>query len=325
MYDVHFYDLFSPLGTGLLMTIISIYFYFLFFKLYNYKKCNTIDFLKFLQINLKEDYSKTFFAFIFIIFLYGFGLLTEDMTDHLCDSEKSHNFLINKVKKQGIIKEEGTLRLHTIYKDSVTLTELGKEVFSNPKFYFDSTSLLKNTYFPERINVDSFWRMKGDSILKKDTTNFIGFINGIYYTSKNWCYLNSKQIKDELDGIQNRIDLARSVAFISYFSIIILICMFTIYYLREIVRWKNQFKIFNGFKIFITTNEGSANQKTITIRKVLFPFKSVIILLILFCSSRICYEASEYNFNERALGYYVSQAKLNKLFPTKRNGIEQNH
>ena len=114
--------------------------------------------------------------------------------------------------------------------------------------------------------------------------------------------MESEPTQKELDDIQERIDFSRSICIISFFAILGILLMYLPYYTNELMKKKT-----SRFKVII-----HRFNKRVVVRKVFNPARAIIILLVILYVAKICYSAAEKNFNERAMGYYVSQMKFNK-------------
>jgi hypothetical protein len=309
MFELKLTELLSTIGAGLIVIVISVYFYFLTQKLYNPRKHNSNGFFNWFTETLKIEFKQTGYAFVASFLIFAAGTLTEDITDHMADSEDSKNAFVTLVKNMKILKKEGELRKETLIKSDTALSGLGHEIFGNLHYFKDSAAIKRDIFFTTD-NAGEYWKKNGAYILADSTREkkLISMINGLYYSAKNWCYLNSVPARDELKDVQNRIDFARSVCLISSVTLLVLIFFFVIYYIRELCKGNKR------FKVFITQN-----QKTITRRLVFSPHRSIFLLILIFCISRMAYEVAEKNFNERAFGYYISHFKLNKLH--KSSGI----
>lgn len=311
MFELKLTELLSTIGAGLIVIVISVYFFFLTQKLYNPKKHNSNGFFNWFRETLKIEFKQTGYAFVASFLIFAAGTLTEDITDHMADSEESQNEFIRVVKEMRILKREGELRKETLIKSDTSLTGLGHEIFGNLRHFQDSATIKNNFYFTEGTAA-SYWKKNGRTILNDASklNNLTNMINGLYYTAKNWCYMKNDPVRGELKDIQNRIDFARSVCLISSVTIVLHIILFMIYYLKEILRGNRR------FKVIIT-----ANHKTVTQRLVFSPFRTLAILLVVFYLSKKAYEVAEKNFNERAFGYYISNCKFKSLHDSEASQV----
>ena len=313
MFELKLSELLSTIGAGLIVIVITVYFYFLTQKLFNPRKHNSNGFFNWFRQTLKIEFTQTGYALVASFLIFAVGSLSEDITDHMADSEDSKNAFVSFIKKMNILKKEGELRKEILIESDTSLSGLGTEIFNN-LHYFQDPVTRSNARFFNTTDAKKYWEQNGAAILNSPylSKKLNGSINGLYYTAKNWCYLHSAPVRDELKDIQNRIDFARSVCLISSVTLILLFFFFGIYYIKEFCKGKKR------FKVFITVTEKTANSKTVlhkTITKhlVFYPIRSVLFLLIAFIVSRMAYEVAEKNFNERAFGYYISNYKLKNL------------
>ncbi|MGB5008558.1 MAG: hypothetical protein WBO39_16585 [Ferruginibacter sp.] len=309
MIDIKFAEIFSILGVGILVTITLVYFFFLAQKLFNIRRHNKNPFFVWLKEILKNNYRDSGYAIVSAILVYSTGVLTQDLTDHMTDSENNLNPIISFVKNVNLLNNEGELRKASLVENNTKLTGLGREVFKNTReiLHIDSAKTIK--FFNDPTQVPGYWEEHGTGIMDTaDLKNaFMDLIGGIYYTSKNWCYLKAEPIRKELDAIQERIDFSRSVCIVSFFGLMGIILIYLAYYVYEQFKKKSsRFKIITVFRINDIVRRREIH------KKVFYPTRSVLILLLLIYISRICYSAAEKNFNERAMGYYVSHLKIEK-------------
>lgn len=299
MNDLKIYELLATLAIGTAISILLLYIYFISKKLFSIDTYKKELYISWLYRILKEDYRKSSHFFIILLLIFTFGLITQDLTDHLSDSEKSMIPYMTKLKEAGILQTEGELRLQAlIAADPGCLTNLGNRIFSDTILRSKIDLQFVENPFPKTLNVSDFWRLEGAKILndKISRKKLINYVNSIYYLSKNWCYLNSEPARKELVEIQLRIDLSRSFVVISILFFFIIILLFLLYYLIEFTKGRRK------FKIQTSNDEG----ETLTEHKIYNPLIIVIIFAITLFLSQLCYSVAENNFNERAIGYYQS-------------------
>lgn len=306
MIDINIFELLSTIGIGTVAMISLLYCYFISLKLFNARKHNSEAFITWVKNYLREEYKQSGYTLITSVLIFSLGVMTEDFTDHLADSETSRNPIVSTLKSFELLRSEGELRRQTLVVNDTSLSGLGKEIFNNKKINSDTNQLKNNNYFFNTGNASEYWKEKGSSILNDANRlkSFNSFVNRIYYTAKNWCYLKSEPARKELEEIQTRIDLARSLSLISFFSLILVIILYSGYYINELLlKKKNKFTIVNT-----TISDGV--ERTFPERKVFYPFRAIIVLLLIFLVTKLCYEVAENNFNERAFGYYISYLKF---------------
>ncbi len=309
MIEFNLFEFFGILGVGTFAILSAIYFIFEYQRLFNTKKHNENAFYKWLKQVLKSNYRDSLLIVVAAVSVYSAGILAQDITDKLTDTADNTNLARKLPFIKKLLPNEGKLRVESLVKSDTSLTHLGGEVF-------DSAHKIMNT--PKNglpfmnnssIKADSFWRKEGryimDSIRKWDPKpKFVDFVNGIYYTSKNWCYLRSGPVRSELEGIQERIDFSRSLLLIAYLNSLLLILFYLVYYIPEFRKGKKN--------RFIVCNPGAFE---IPFKKIFYP-TALLICAFIILITRIGYIAAEKNFNERAMGYYVSQFK----YPVENDG-----
>lgn len=268
MFDFNIIEVFSTIGVGLASAILLAYFYFLFCKYFFIHMHNQNAFLVWFKASLEKDYTKTGHALVTLILIYGLGILIQDITDYMTDSDENKNPVICAFQKLSLLDREGELRRNALFKNEEKMTHLGKEIMTD-------SQLLKTAHLKNAVGFHD-----------------IGAINGIYYTSKNWAYLHAPPVREELQSIQNRVDFTRSIYVEAFISLILIVVFFLAYIIKELARGKK--------------NRFTVKEKDVSEGKFFFPRLSLIVLIPILIISRYCYIAAENNFNERAFGYYVS-------------------
>jgi hypothetical protein len=303
MIDLRIYDFLSTIAIGTAIIILLIYIYFISNKLFSKNLYKKDIYVLWIFNILKSDYSKSSHFLIILLLIFTFGLITQDLTDNLSDSEITLNPItvgIGKIElnQKKILHTEGELRLQSLLLEDSSLSNLGKVVFSNLKIREKVKNQLTKSPFPDSItNIENYWCTLGKNILENKQTRaiLINYVNSIYYLSKNWCYLKSDPARKELNEIQLRIDLARSFTIISLLFSFIIIIFYTLYYFVELIKGKKR------FRILVLGSDKVPHYESKVYNPVLF----LILFVLIFSFSRICYSIAENNFNERAMGYYV--------------------
>lgn len=303
MFDLDLFSYLSTLCIGTFCLFALIFIVYLSYRFFDIRKLNSEAFVNYLTTILRNELKQTGYTIFALICVFTLGVLTQDFTDHLADSEISRNPLVKFFKDKNVFCTEGEIRMESLVKNEKELSGLGKQIFKNKQLSGDMIRNSNNTFFKDD-NVEDFWKNNGTAILnhKMKKKAFISYVNGIYYTCKNWCYLKSDPIRKELNEIQIRIDLARSLAIISLLTLFCVLTLYIVYIFVEFSKGKHKFKILE------TVNKGK-EKKTVVKRKIFFPLKSIIILTLIFYVSRLCYHVAENNFNERAFGYYADHLK----------------
>jgi hypothetical protein len=315
MLDLKLTEIFSVLGVGIFVVISIVYFYFLLQRLFNIRRHNKDAFFIWLKNTLNANYKDTGYAIVIGLVIYSAGMLTQDLTDHMTDSERNFNPLISFVKSVELLETEGDLRRAVLIENPEKLTGLGSEVFGNARkiFGMDATKPPLE-FFDDGTEAKCFWKVHGAEISRDIDRNssLNKLVNGLYYTSKNWCFLRSDPIRNELSDIQERIDFSRSICIIAFIDILVILLFYAAYYLNEFFFKKSR----SRFKVVSLDQTTKAGEPPVFKRKVhkrIFnPLRCIFILTLIIYASRICYSAAEKNFNERAMGYYTSELKFAK-------------
>ncbi len=231
--------------------------------------------------------------------LFGFGVIVENLTDHLTDSEKIYPKTVFSLEyistaipslQARILRSEGHYRFATLFRnceqgESCDLKGLGREYFSIHSDYLERLAG-DNPRFQSFVKKPKkFLQNENDRGLdcqdqKKIATRFI---NKLYYQAKNWAY-KQETYYDELQSIQRQIEYTRSSFLIASWGIVFVLVAF----LASVVRhWRNK--------------RGSA-----WVGQLWGASKLAILLVVIAAVGRMGYGHTEINFNERALGYFGS-------------------
>ena len=212
---------------------------------------------------------------------------------------------------------EGDLRVSTLlYKDS-TITQLGKSIFrmdeivrnanqtNGSHFFSDADSLLlKND--SDLINLVHIY-------LKRNAKSFSGFISEIYYSAKNWCYLQNNENLNELKSLQNQIDFSRSIVLLSDFTLSLLIIFIVTFILHL---------SFNPFLKKERVEGKNERERIIQKQKIIISLFTMILLFLFLVICRECYQICELNFNKRAFGNYVSYKRELTFEASSKTGLQ---
>lgn len=306
MIELKLSEFFGVLGVGSFVIISIVYFNYLLTKLFNVRRHNNITFLVWMKAELSKSHKDTALAIGAVLAVYCSGVLIQDVTDHLKDSKTSFNKVVQFVEdKVGLLQDESELRKDVLIKDGKKLTPLGREVF-------DSAARILNTkaptldFFNNNTPAAIYWEKNGKNILCKYEDSLMRFVDKIYYTSKNWCYIQSEPVRKELESIQERIDFARSILIVAFFDFSLIVLFYLCYYIRE--RLKPKADRF----IVVKTRRNGRSSNEIRHFKVFKPFLAFGIIGGIIIITQTGFVAAEKNFNERAMGYYVSQFKFQK-------------
>ncbi len=287
MFDINILEIFNSVGVGIAAFLLIAYFCFLIPKLFIADRYNQYDFIKWFKTVMRRDYSKSGYAIIVTVAIYCLGLIIQDFTDFMSDSDSSKNPLVKLFQKSHLLKSETEIRKSVLIDDDNSFTGLGNEILTNPALYANRSVYTNLDELPK----DQLENCKNFHDCQNVCDSVNNFINSIYYNAKNWCYLYSPTAHKELAFIQSRIDFSRSIFILSLASFLCLIIVFIIYYLKELIKGKKSFLI---------------QQNSLKSKKVYYPRLSLIVLIPMILVSRECFIAEEINFDERAFGYYRS-------------------
>ncbi len=240
------------------------------------------------------------------LMLYGFGIVVENITDHLTDSERDNPGNPIAAFQINILKSEGHHRFKTLFKNcdydsleknrdkkkrqwkdlkdlnNCRLSGLGKEIFLTSKDFVarNATSKMMNEITREgaQFFINAFDKSLSREDFIKARQEGEDFVNILYYEAKNWAYAQ-KNHYEELDSIQRHIEYTRSSFLIATYGIAILFISFII-------------------SLFFRESECFFRLKRLSI--------ILATLLIISWISLRGYDHTENNFNERAFGYFAS-------------------
>jgi len=288
-------DIFSAIAIG------SVCFLFLLIAIWTVFATST-SFSNWIVTNFLEPYSKM--ILIVVVLILSLGFIIQDFTDYLTDSDTEANKTIFKFQRFCLGKESK----HRF--DSIIITKkgpsgktiyqlrsgIGKALFNNNHkvyleyhiknihdaiFVRDPDKFLKGISDYSSMQISDSEKLKNEEKLKSVTS----FINNLYYTAKNWCY-SQQTYYDELKNIQSRVDMSRSLFFISTISLLFMLIL--------------------GILGYMFRKSSSFTEKTIIRNYISTIFIYFIFTFLLAFVSISSFKMSERNFNERAFGYYIS-------------------
>lgn len=310
MFGNSIQELFGSLSVGLIFCFFSLY---ILYYLKNTIYCEQYD-----RKNLIEYYSDKFKDFnstntalslFLFIFIYAVGIVIEDVTDHLTDSDESKMWHLSNI--ECLLGSEEEYRCKVLVKNETDKckgdfifrerTDLGKLVFSN-------ATLIQDVYA-------KYVRSKpSDSFKVQDHLDTCGqphdeelseLINHLYFKAKNWCYAQDNHFQ-ELELIQNRIDFSRSTAILSIFFMTLIVLLSGFQSVRFCIASNLSKKISkeeNGNEELLSHYSSQRDTILWLLKKNLLTLIFLIGILLLSITS---YAITEQNFNDRAFGYYFS-------------------
>jgi len=248
--------------------------------------------------------------------IYGFGVIIEDATDDLTDSESKYlsedtsfpDYIYPSYLQVAILKPEREHRFNALFKicskENCTkkckkgdfyLNGLGKGIFAESnnmsQHYLTADKQLffnnPEDYLAVRDNDKKLDSKEREALAKRRQVAAEKKVNGLYYTAKNWAYTQPNHFK-ELESIQRRVDYTRSGFLIASWSIVasifIVLAMSIVYRLP-----------------FLPT-------KDFSVKRLYLRGGYTVLCMIVICSfTKFGFDKSETNFNERAFGYYLSR------------------
>ena len=317
-------ELFGSLSVGIFSIICIIYLvYYIFLK----KDQN--DFFSWIKEIEKHPIRPrgNLGILLVTILIIVFGHITQDITDHLTDSD---SFLQNYY---SLLETEKEHRFKTLVekkfedgKEIYALGGLGKELFRNRVLTQSKITDINDFLFtedPEGYLKDI--EINSESLTEPEKTeqeerlkSAKDLINRIYYQAKNWAY-SQDNYYHLLRSIQTRIDFSRSLHLTSTFFLILFFIVWVLSYLRMVIKNETRQE-----KLDQASNNRSGFKKIWRniccifrekIPAILREQMSVAILILLFfsCFTLLGYKHAENMFNERAFGKYISHLERNSL------------
>lgn len=252
-------------------------------------------------------------TFFIVLIMYCVGVLVQDFTDHLTDTEY-HPLLDLHIYppklQQAILGSEEDLRFYALVRyrrneGKWVLTGLGREVLTtDKKFVIDAADDdVKKAFLKE----PSVFMARSDDDSAKVAK---GFVCKLYYQAKNWAYNNPNYFM-ELEDIQRRIDFTRSSFLISTWTIIGLLILLVLILLEQLFNVRITPKL-----LFLASNRKfhvTPQQNQLRVLKTLAVVTAIGVI------SRSGYRNSENNFNERCFGYFVSHASATEITNSSPN------
>lgn len=294
MPEINLPQLFSTLGIGIFSAIYIWYLGYLgevlFFKRDTEKSISaTTTFLNLLKKIKEVEFSVSALSVTAFILLFGLGTFINDGAHELTNTNASQPKIVIAMKRlAGLeLKNEIVLRLLITKDDS--LTNFGKKIFTNDSIISTVNNTMNCDFFKSEAGTDinSYWSENCYRLLHgKDNSIFQAYISEIGFLSKNWCYLCTGNVAEELRTTDHKIHFSRCIAIVSAIFLLLLIVLYFFYWIYVLYKrlfYKVKFKKVHYSKI-----------------------SPVLILIFLQISSRFVYPISQENFNKRILGYYLN-------------------
>ena len=264
-------------------------------------------------------------AIVFLL-LFGFGVVIENITDHLTDSEPRHYFesLWWPPKLQAqLLQPERYHRFETLSYGchettlaSCKLRGVGKAIFNNHKDYVEAHVFSQEQKSFAESPVDYLRGKTKGAPADFAERRLVAekFSNNIYYTAKNWAYTQSTHY-DELQSIQRHIEYTRSSFLIASFGILMIVATL----IGSPVWWRS-----------FPRGKGNAPATYPVLQQLKRGVGSMAVLAVFSFFAWQGYAHSEINFNERAFGYYIShldqeeKARRAKIPPSEHPALRAN-
>jgi hypothetical protein len=304
MIDLKLTDFFSTLCIGILSLSLITYFYFLINKFFVKDKFDEDKFSGWIKEILKDNYKESGYMVIGLVLVYCLGIISGDLTGRMTDSDSSHKgWMLKILKKASDMQSQESARRDALVNpaNDWNLTSLGQAVLRSSPIVKNANHIAGTTYFSDTTcSFTENWNkihteLQGGNIDSvRSRLAFSKFLQQIYYTGKNWTFAKNDEPLNELKGIQNRIDLSRSIVLLVTLAFFFLLFIVIVNLLVAVI-------------IAFSTKDVSKFKNWST----LFQPLALVILFVLGYLSRDCYNINEDNYNKRAYGYYVSD--INRL------------
>lgn len=293
MPEINLPELFSTLGIGIFSAIYILYLRHLtqvLFRNRNIEKKVSItsEVIRFLTRIKKIDFSVSGLTVIAFTLLFGFGTLIHEVVHKWTVSNADQSKATLLFKDIAGLKLKRHIIKDLLVNEKDSLTAFGTKIFSNDSIINTVNNTLNTTYFElsegEKVNI--YWGKHYHAFLYgTEKKKFIAFIDEIAFLSKNWCYLCTENVADELRKIDYNINFSRCIATVSAIFLLLVILIYTLFYLYKLYKL-----LFHRVKF----------------KHVSYSKMPVIILIVLQLIGRTAYPISQDGFNKRILGYYLN-------------------
>lgn len=249
--------------------------------------------------------------------LYAISILVQDLTDHLVDSEYASSIAPLRWTRE-LLGSEGSHRLAALMsvgRESYELRGLGREVFGNEVLMdMVRTQLgIRESPADPRNQFIELARSAGTLPVPKDRRQAEvelqaakGVVSTLYYRAKNWL-LGHPVYSIEMNGLQRRIDITRSMFLVACGSLMLLVVLLLGACLRAGVPLSGRQL---GQRLLRRPVRKNPRRRPFLRRRLrIYGLRSLRPALVLVSIAVLCvvaYARAENNFNERAFGYYSS-------------------
>lgn len=244
-------------------------------------------------------------AVVVLPFVFGFGVVVQDITDHLTDSE--YRITGIGALQHNLMRSEGSHRVKALLGDVLEADWDPGALWNHVAAERDYLEKLLSRFYPAD-DVTGFLDDPADfarkrkeqskrgrfDLFKTELSDLEKMVNTIYYEAKNWAYREDNYF-DELEAIQRRIDFSRSIFLVGSWGVV----LFVVASLICLPRWWRR----------------RVNLKGPIVRLA----RSLLALAIVCVFSWLGYAKSEHNFNERVFGYFFSHLRASGLAESARD------
>jgi hypothetical protein len=242
---------------------------------------------------------------IFVILIYAFGLIVEDISDHLTDRESTEIFETDVLNyawfpywQVRVLRPAQDYIFDDLFRrerDGYRLTGLGRAMFRHPH-YVETTARLYEPepgYFDALLeDPEAYLNAAGEREQRLGVAK--RFARASYYPAKNWAYLQPTYF-EELQAIQRRIDFSRTCFMVvSWFLFVMLLLV-----------------VFRCIRSRRTSDRGARLRREFDRVAVVAGVALALCLL-----TRLGYAYAQTNFDRRAIGYYVSYLDQDQASPS---------
>ncbi len=222
--------------------------------------------------------------------VFAFGLMVQDISDHLTDTE----FRLGSYP----LGSEGWHRLRVLFADDEfrKVNALWENMGSQS---VQLTRILESTYGSTAdADVELFVANLEKFVEERGREEAERYVNVLFYEAKNWAYSQPNYF-GELQSIQRRIDLARSIYLLTAVGFIVgLLALVGC----GVAWWRNSGK-----------GRGAVRRQHDVCRVGRSVGAMLLVLLALGGLTDYAYGRAQWYFNERAFGYYVSYWQHRRL------------
>ena len=256
----------------------------------------------------------TVHASVLFPIVFGFGLMIQDVADHLTDTgpgDRYHErgFVLRLIV--DTLGSEGGHRLRVLFQDKrLRQTSPLWENMLPQKEHF--RRILKSTYSDDDGATEQFLRDLADFVEDRRPQEAERYVNVLFYEAKNWAY-SQQTYFTELESIQRRIDFARGIFLVALAGIVLgvvatLLC--AIAFCSNCQRTRQP--------------QEAAKRRSRNRNSIANVAAGVLVIAALLAGvavlAAVAYTNAQVFFNERAFGYFVSHLQYQTLIAPELPG-----